>query len=210
METKKYAVYFRVSTDKQGIRGLGIDAQKESISKAIDKNAIIGEFIEVESGKNQNRAELKKAIELCRKENATLVVAKLDRLSRSVSFLFNLKESGVDFIALDIPMLNTLTLGIYASFSEFERERISQRTKEALAALKAKGVKLGNPYIKNVVRVKANGISQTANTSLKPYIKSLHQNGLSYSEIAKRLNNEGKTTTKGCLFSKSQIQYLLK
>ncbi len=207
---EKYIVYKRVSTDSQGIRGLGMDAQSESIAKSITKESIIAEFTEVESGKNKNRPELNKAIERCKKENATLVVAKLDRLSRSVSFLFNLRDSGVKFRCLDLPEMNTLTLGLFAVFAEYEREKISIRTKEALAALKAKGVKLGNPYIKHTVRVKAKGISTTTNQSLKPYIQSLKQNGLSYQEIANRLNSEGKTTTCNRIFSKSQVQYLLK
>ena len=207
---EKYIVYKRVSTDSQGIRGLGMDAQSESIAKSITKESIIAEFTEVESGKNKNRPELNKAIEMCKKKNATLVVAKLDRLSRSVSFLFNLRDSGVKFRCLDLPEMNTLTLGLFAVFAEYEREKISIRTKDALAALKAKGVKLGNPYIKHTVRVKAKGISTTANQLLKPYIQSLKQNGLSYQEIANRLNSEGKSTTMGRLFSKSQVQYLLK
>ena len=207
---EKYIVYKRVSTDSQGIRGLGMDAQSESIAKSITKESIIAEFTEVESGKNKNRPELNKAIEMCKKKNATLVVAKLDRLSRSVSFLFNLRDSGVKFRCLDLPEMNTLTLGLFAVFAEYEREKISIRTKDALAALKAKGVKLGNPYIKHTVRVKAKSISTTVNQLLKPYIQSLKQNGLSYQEIANRLNSEGKSTTMGRLFSKSQVQYLLK
>ncbi len=207
----KYVVYKRVSTDKQGIRGLGMDAQEESISKSIPKDHIIAEFIEVESRKSKKaRPELTKAIELCKKENATLVVAKLDRLSGSIAFTFNLRDSGVKFRCLDLPEMNTLTLGMFAIFSQYEVEKISERTKAALAELKKRGVKLGNPYIKNCVRVKATGIQNTSNQQIKPYIQSLHKNGLSLSQIAKKLNDEQKTTTTNKIFTKSQIQYLIK
>jgi len=135
----KYISYYRVSTQKQGKSGLGIDAQKTAVSNFIGKNAIlINEFEEVESGKNDERPQLYKAIEQCKKENAILLIAKLDRLSRNVSFIYTLKDSKVDFRCCDMPDANSLTIGIMAVLAQDERERISQRTKSALAELKTK------------------------------------------------------------------------
>ena len=109
----KYVAYYRVSTNKQS---LGLDAQQKSVSDFISANSeniLLAEFKEKESGKNDYRMELNKALQLCKKENAILIIAKLDRLSRKVSFLFNLRDSGVDFKSLDCPDFNTLTLGIF-------------------------------------------------------------------------------------------------
>lgn len=202
----KYITYIRVSTDKQGVSGLGMDAQRTAIQGFI-KHDPICEYIEVESGKKTNRPQLIKAIEHCKKEKATLVVAKLDRLSRSVSFLFNLRESGIDFKCLDIPELNTLTLGMFATFAQYEREKISERTRLALAEKKKQGVKLGNPYLKYTSH-ENNRV--TNNNKLVPYIKSLKKNGLSNRDIATRLNDEGYTTTTGKEFQNGTIDYLLK
>ncbi len=203
----KYITYIRVSTDKQGVSGLGMDAQRTAIKNTFNIEPIC-EYVEIESGKSKNRPELIKAIEHCKREKATLVVAKLDRLSRSVSFLFNLRESGIAFRCLDIPELNTLTLGMFAVFAQYEREKISERTKLALAEKKKQGVKLGNPYIKYISH--GSKSKTTENTRLTSYIKSLKQNGLSNRNIAQRLNSEGYTTTTGKLFQNGTIDYLLK
>lgn len=202
----KYISYIRVSTDKQGVSGLGMEAQRTSILKAIGAEPMC-EYIEVESGKKANRQELTKALEHCKREGAVLVVAKLDRLSRSVSFLFNLRESGVNFKCLDIPELTTLTLGMFATFAQYEREKISERTKLALAEKKKQGVKLGNPYLKYTGGSRS---AETQNKKLIPYIKSLKKNGLSNRDIANCLNSEGHLTTSGKLFQNGTIDYLLK
>lgn len=137
--------YYRVSTDRQGKSGLGLEAQKESVNRYLESIGwnLIGEFVEIESGKRKNRPELTAALEACKREKATLLIAKLDRLARNVHFVSGLMESGVDFVAADNPHANKLMIHLLAAFAEHEREQISQRTKEALAAAKARGVELG-------------------------------------------------------------------
>jgi DNA invertase Pin-like site-specific DNA recombinase len=141
---KKFVCYYRVSTDKQGSSGLGLEAQKQAVYNYINASGeIISEFTEIESGKKNNRTMLNDALKLCKATKATLIIAKLDRLSRNVHFISGLLESGVDFIAVDNPHANKLMLHLLAAFAEHEREAISSRTKSALQAAKQKGVKLG-------------------------------------------------------------------
>lgn len=132
---KTFVTYLRVSTEKQGANGLGIEAQRTAVNGIIKSEAgtLAAEFIEVESGKKDRRPELAKAIQLCKQSGATLLIARLDRLSRNVRFLFEVKESGIDIKAADVPELNTLTLGMLAVLAQHERELISKRTKAALA-----------------------------------------------------------------------------
>ena len=139
--------YERVSTARQGASGLGLEAQRNAIDAfaAIRQAAILARFTEVESGKTPDRPELAKALHLARVTRAILVIAKLDRLSRNAAFLLTLRDSGVKFIACDMPEANELTIGIMALVAQAEREAISRRTKEALAVAQARGVKLGNP-----------------------------------------------------------------
>ena len=137
----KYVAYFRVSTSKQGQSGLGLEAQQEAVQQYAD--SIIHSFTEIESGKNDSRIQLAAAIELCRTSGASLLIAKLDRLSRDAAFLMTIRKSGVDIVAADMPNASTLEFGIKAIFAQHEREEISKRTKAALAAAKARGVKLG-------------------------------------------------------------------
>ena len=136
-----YVAYFRVSTSKQGQSGLGLEAQQEAVQQYAD--SIIHSFTEIESGKNDSRIQLAAAIELCRSSGASLLIAKLDRLSRDAAFLMTIRKSGVDIVAADMPNASTLEFGIKAIFAQHEREEISRRTKAALAAAKARGVKLG-------------------------------------------------------------------
>lgn len=139
--------YKRVSTVQQGQSGLGLEAQQSAIEAfAASKSArIIAEFVEVESGKDNERPELLNAIHHAKITNSVLVIAKLDRLSRNAAFLLTLRDSGVKFIAADMPDANELTIGIMALIAQQEREAISSRTKAALAAKKARGAVLGNP-----------------------------------------------------------------
>ena len=142
-----YVTYYRVSTHRQGRSGLGLEAQRAAVEAFMNANgprAEVASFTEVESGKHDDRPQLALAIRRCRKTKATLLVAKIDRLSRNASFLMRLRDEGVKFIAADLPDLNTLTLGIFASMAQYEREQISARTKAALAAARARGVELGN------------------------------------------------------------------
>lgn len=143
----RLVAYERVSTARQGRSGLGLDAQRASIDSFVAARdaTLIDRFTEVESGGRNDRPELEKALQLARLTGATLVIAKLDRLSRNAAFLLTLQSSGVTFLACDMPEANDLTVGIMALVAQQEREAISRRTKEALAAAKARGVKLGNP-----------------------------------------------------------------
>ena len=144
-QTTKYVAYLRVSTQKQGYSGLGLEAQREIIQKHLYDITPISEFIEVESGRKSNRPKLKEALDLCRKTGATLIVAKLDRLARNVSFLSNLLENDVEIVFCDFPQANKMVLHILAAISQYEAELIATRTRQALAAKKARGAKLGNP-----------------------------------------------------------------
>src|SRR6266478_5906691 len=142
----KFVSYLRVSTARQGKSGLGLEAQREAVKQFVTSRAgrsIAPEFIEVESGKRNDRPELEKALKRCRLTGATLVVAKLDRLSRNAAFLMTLRDAGVQFVAADLPEANTMTVGVMAVVAQHEREAISARTKAALQAAKARGRKLG-------------------------------------------------------------------
>lgn len=144
---QRLVAYERVSTARQGASGLGLEAQRKTIDAfAASRGAeVLARFTEVESGKRADRPELAKALHLAKVTGATLVIAKLDRLSRNAAFLLALRDSGVRFVAVDMPEANDLTVGIMALVAQAEREAISRRTKEALAVAKARGVKLGNP-----------------------------------------------------------------
>jgi DNA invertase Pin-like site-specific DNA recombinase len=143
----KVVTYYRVSTAAQGRSGLGLEAQRHGVDSFCASRAcdVLAEFTEVESGKRNNRPELEKALHRAKVTGATLVIAKLDRLSRNAAFLLTLRDSGVDFIAADMPDACRLTVGILAMVAEQEREAIADRTRKALAAAKARGRRLGNP-----------------------------------------------------------------
>ncbi|WP_188063199.1 recombinase family protein [Sphingobium sp. KCTC 72723] len=139
--------YYRVSTDKQNRSGLGLEAQRAAVEGYAlgGGHRIVAEYVEVESGKRADRPQLAAALAACRLHRATLCIAKLDRLSRDVLTIATLMNGGVDFVAVDMPHANRLTIHLLAAIAEHEREMISQRTKAALAAAKARGVRLGNP-----------------------------------------------------------------
>src|ERR1700750_2536505 len=145
MANGKFVAYFRVSTQKQGASGLGIEAQQEAVRTYLNGGRwkLVGEFKEVESGKRNDRPALAEALAMCRIHGATLIIAKLDRLARNVAFISNLMESGVEFTAVDFPQANRLTIHILAAVAEHEAAMISARTKAALGAAKARGVVLG-------------------------------------------------------------------
>lgn len=144
---RKCVSYLRVSTTRQGESGLGIEAQRSAVKGFLrgDSWKVVGEYVEVESGRNNHRPELLRAIATCRIHNATLVVARLDRLARNAHFLLGLKEAGVDILCVDMPSANALTIGIMAMVAQEEARLISARTKAALQMAKQRGVKLGSP-----------------------------------------------------------------
>src|SRR5688572_20704691 len=140
---KIYTAYYRVSTSEQGQSGLGLAAQRQAVERFVNcSDCIVAEYVEVESGKKDMRPQLAAAIAKAKATGSTLIISKLDRLSRNAAFIFTLRDSGVDFIAADMPEANTLTIGIFAVMAQHEREAISSRTKAALAAKKAQGHKL--------------------------------------------------------------------
>src|SRR5215472_13579704 len=143
----RFVAYHRVSLEKQGLHGLGIEAQRQAVARYLSTLdcELIGTFDEVESGANNKRPQLTAAIQLAKSKKAVLVIAKLDRLSRNAAFLLQLQDSGVDFVACDMPNADRLCIGIIALLAQRERQLISERTKAGLAVAKSRGAKLGNP-----------------------------------------------------------------
>lgn len=213
---KKFIAYYRVSTKRQG---LGLEAQKSVVESYIANvgGVLVGEYAEKESGKSNQRVELMRALAECKKEGATLIIAKLDRLSRNVSFIFALRDSGVNFYCCDIPELNTLNLGIFATIAQHERELISERTRKALAE-KAKTCKLGspNPVITAEMREKsAEALRAIANANennirATAVIKSMVKEGRTLRQIANYLNENSFRTSRGCKFTPMAVSRLAK
>jgi len=215
----KFVTYYRVSTEKQGQSGLGLNAQRTTVSNYAKDGLIIAEFVEMESGKVNRRPELLKALDLAKKENATLLIAKLDRLSRNASFIFSLKDAGVNFIACDLPQANTLTIGIMAVMAQQERELISSRTKAALSELKKKGVKLGSDSFTNIeIQEKAFKASlktrqckaRENENNVRAYTlaKALKNANIHLPQIVIELNKAGFKTSTGKNFQIVQVQRL--
>ena len=218
----KVVCYQRVSTAQQFSSGLGMEAQAtacNAYAKGINAT-VLKTFTENESGKLNTRLELAKALALCKVTGSTLVIAKLDRLSRNAAFLMNLKASGVKFVAADMPQANDMTVGIMALVAQNEAEAISTRTKEALKAAKARNIKLGNPNgaaaLKRankgnkaaVSAIKSGADNHAAN--LKPVIESLATEGItSLGAIAKALNERGMLTPRGGAWHKTSVVNLL-
>jgi DNA invertase Pin-like site-specific DNA recombinase len=207
----KFVAYFRVSTDRQGKSGLGLEAQREAVLAYLDGGSwqLVGEFTEVESGKRSDRPQLAAALVACKKHKAKLVIAKLDRLSRNLAFIATLMDSGVEFVAVDNPHANKLTVHILAAVAQHEREMIAQRTKDALAAAKARGVKLGNPRLAEA-RDKANTASVAAAdafaANVLPIIREIRASGVqSLRGIAKALTARGVKTARGGQWSAAQV-----
>ena len=193
--------YLRVSTAKQGLSGLGMEAQRAAVAQftAAGSHASVAEFVEVESGRKADRPQLTAALAACRLHRATLVIAKLDRLARNVAFIANLMDGGVEFVACDMPHANRLTLHLLAAIAEHEREMISQRTKAALQAAKARGVRLGNPngaaallYGCRLAAERSAGVRRARAVqnaeAVAPILAELSANGLSCREMARVLN----------------------
>ncbi len=213
---KKYIAYYRVSTAKQGQSGLGLQAQRAAVAGFVKKeDTIIRELVEIESGKRDDRPQLAVAIGLAKQYAATLIIAKLDRLSRNAGFIFALRDSGADFVCADMPDANTLTVGIFAVLAQHERELISQRTRAALAAKKAQGHVLGKPEnLTPAAARKGNrawrGIAAANenNRRAAAMIGPLRNGGMNWSEISRHLNHHGFGTSRGKAFQAVQVQRL--
>jgi DNA invertase Pin-like site-specific DNA recombinase len=216
---KKFVSYLRVSTSKQGINGLGIEGQRESIKKYLNGGEwnIVKEFVEVESGKNNDRKELKRAVAFCKNTGSTLVIAKLDRLSRSVSFISTLMDTDIDFICCDFPEANRLTIHILAAVAENERVMISSRTKNALQILKDKGVKLGNPNLTDEIREKGRKrAKEVMNKNSLKFAQSIYGvihpmvlQGHTLRKIAEFLNDEGYMTSRKGEFRANTVKRVI-
>lgn len=219
---QKLVIYRRVSTSQQGRSGLGLEAQLEAIKKYVSsiKGEVIATFTEEESGKLNSRPELAEALHLAKVTGATLVIAKLDRLSRNAAFLLNLRDSGVSFVAADMPHANNLTIGVMALVAQQEAEAISRRTKEALQAAKRRGKVLGNPNGAAALQRAAKGNSAAVAAvaakadkhadNLKPVIESLKSEGvISLGAIAAALNQRGMLTPRGGAWHKTSVKNLL-
>ncbi|MFM0272384.1 recombinase family protein [Paraburkholderia aspalathi] len=213
----KFVAYYRVSTQKQGHSGLGLDAQREAVRAYLNggRHEVLQEFTEVETGKGANalsrRPQLAQALTLCRKTGARLLIAKLDRLARNVHFISGLMESKVKFVAADMPEANELTTHLMAAFAQYEAQRISERTRDALAAAKARGVVLGatgpanlRPNIEarqQAAQSFAQGLSRTLN--------SFKADGLTQRQMVDELNRLGISTARGGQWTLMQVQRVL-
>ncbi len=190
--------YLRVSTDRQGQSGLSLDAQRTAVRPYVEAGRLLGEFLEVEIGWKQDRPQLAVALALCRQHKARLVIAKLDRLARSVALISRLMESGVEFVAADLPTANRFMLHVMAAVAEHEREMISQRTKAALAAAKARGTRLGNPRSDTAKARAAKAVGVAAfRATVRPQIEALQAEGQSLRGIAAALNARGLCAPRG-------------
>ena len=211
--------YLRVSTARQGASGLGLEAQRAAVQAyaAANGHTIVMEFVEVESGGKADRPQLAAALGTCRLHRAALVIAKLDRLARNVAFIANLMDGGVDFVACDMPHANRLTLHLMAAMAEHEREMISERTKAALAAAKARGVRLGNPNGAAALRAGCKQAGEKASAArrdtaarraaaLAPLLEQLAAEGLRAPvEVALALNLRGVPAPSGGVWYAQQV-----
>jgi DNA invertase Pin-like site-specific DNA recombinase len=178
----KFIAYYRVSTDRQGMNGNGMAAQRKAVEDYLNGGRwkLVGEFTEVESGKRSDRPELEKALTACRKHKAKLVIAKLDRLSGNVHFISGLMERKVDFVACDMPSANAFMINVYAAVAQEERHMISDRTKAALAAAKRRGVKLGGPKLPVINATRRMAALERARAIAPVHGLKLHPLGLGY------------------------------
>jgi len=217
----KFVAYYRVSTDKQGKSGLGLNAQKEAVHNFLNGGnwELIAEFTEIETGKGANaldkRPELKKALALAKKEKATLIIGKLDRLARNVHFISGLIETNVNFVCADMPDADRTMIQMMSVFGEWEARQIGRRTKEALAKkkqeLEAKGKRLGNPspdmkMLNNKRIEKANDYVESIRSLFESYISK----GMTQREMASELNKAGLKTRRGKEWNQAQVQRSLK
>jgi DNA invertase Pin-like site-specific DNA recombinase len=217
--TGRYVAYYRVSTGRQGKSGLGLEAQRQAVRDHLDGGSwkLIGEFTEVESGKRSDRPKLAEALTACRIQGAKLIIAKLDRLARNVAFISNLMESKVEFEAVDFPQANRLTIHIMAAIAEHEAKMISDRTRAALAAAKARGKRLGGfrgraGTAADCAKARqAKSLAATARAAdIAPVIDDIRTAGAnSLRSIAKELNERGITAPRGGVWSGAQVRAVM-
>jgi DNA invertase Pin-like site-specific DNA recombinase len=217
MAESKFIAYYRVSTAKQGASGLGLEAQRAAVTDYLNGGnwRLLAEHAEVESGKHSDRPALAAALRDCKLKKATLVIAKLDRLSRDAHFLLGLEKAGVDFVAVDMANANRLTVRLMAVIAQEEREMISARTKAALAAAKARGVKLGgkrtgqcnvDPALGRAARSQA---ADEFAQCVGPVIAELRQAGMSFRRIPAELTRRGIGTMRGGNWSAVSVRKAL-
>ena len=206
-----FVAYYRVSTDRQGKSGLGLEAQREAVQSYLNGGRweLIAEFTEVESGKRNDRPELEKAIAVCKKRRAKLVIAKLDRLSRNLAFIATLIDSGAEFVAVDNPHANKLTVHILAAVAQHEREMISQRSKDALQAAKARGRRLGSPALERALplAIAANkAAAERYAANVVPIIRQIQASGVnSFRGVARALTARGVKSARGGAWTARQV-----
>ncbi len=220
MARGRFVSYLRVSTKRQGRSGLGLEAQRQSVADYLNGGAwtLVGEFVETESGKANDRPQLAAALAACRVHRATLVVAKLDRLSRDAAFLLALRDAGVEFLAVDMPEANRMTVGIMAVIAEQEREMIAARTRAALAAAKRRGTVLGNPdnltdkarRKGSKVAAQVRGLEADARAAdLASIVGPMRDRGASLREIAAELTEMEIPTPRGGAWTADAVRRLL-
>jgi DNA invertase Pin-like site-specific DNA recombinase len=217
---RHYVTYHRVSTQRQGRSGLGLDAQRAAVRTYLDSHhggVELATFTEVESGKRDDRPQLAAALRRCRQTRATLLVAKLDRLSRNAAFLLSLRDAGVRFVAADMPDMNETVVGIMAVIAQAERQAISDRTRAALAAAKARGVKLGHPTTLRATKATARVASRAAQVAakrraeeLRDVVSDARAHGCaSLRQLAAHLNGLGVETPRGGTWAAASVARLL-
>jgi DNA invertase Pin-like site-specific DNA recombinase len=224
MANGKYIAYYRVSTQKQGASGLGLEAQQAAVAQYLNGGAweLVGDFVETETGKGADalarRPQLRAALEACRKSGASLLIAKLDRLARNVHFITGLMEASrgngknaVKFVACDMPDANDLTIHLMAAFAEHEAKRISERTKEALAIAKMRGVLLG---VRGATNLKPNIERRKSDAAafaekLRVQIQGFKLQKLTQRRMVEELNKLEIKTSKGGTWSLIQLQRVL-
>jgi predicted site-specific integrase-resolvase len=237
MSARKFVAYYRVSTEKQGRSGLGLEAQQEAVRSYLNGGAwtLVAEVVEIESGKRNDRPRLAEALRLCRLHGAVLIIAKLDRLARNVAFISNLMESGVEFTAVDFPQANRLTVHILAAVAEHEREMISKRTKDALASkrafyarltdqekaelrLRGKATQLGGNRGKVHLVARKGALASAVIRSTKakrraadvaPIVHELQAAGASLRKVAAALNDRHIPTARGSRWTATQVMRVL-
>ena len=212
----KFVAYYRVSTDRQGQSGLGLDAQREAVARHIGQAELVAEFTEVESGRKNDREQLAHALSLAKRTKAILVIAKLDRLARNVHFISGLLESNVPFVCADMPEADRTFLQMMAVFAEWEARKISERTKAALAQVKAQGRKLGSPTPElgsaagiAKLQAKADRYAERVGPVVREIVAKTGAKTLR--DIAEVLQARGIETPRGgCVWHASQVSNLLK